>query len=208
MSDTISQNQSIRIGTFNASSVYKLMGAKGFGKTGETYIYEKVAEHFTGQQASPEFSSAATSWGEKYEPEAKDYFIAATGTQLQYGPLKKPDTIKNDLISGTPDDILVIKPETGFEIKCPYNSGNHLQNLLMSTQEDLYDLRPEYFWQVYSYMWLTGFKAWKFCSYDPRFKEEKRMLILNIEQKDQYATLLKNRVTEAKELFNSIISKL
>jgi len=197
-----------RIGMFSASSVYKLMGAKGLGKTGETYIYEKVAEYFTGEPASPEFSAASTAWGEKYEPEAKQHFIAATGIQLQYGPSKLPEPVKNELICGTPDDLLIMDPATGLEIKCPYNSGNHLQNLLLTCAEELLGLRPEYFWQCYTYMWLFGYKQWKFCSYDPRFSGEKKMLILNITQDDNVMKSLQNRVTEANLILTNIIQKL
>jgi len=197
-----------RIGMFSASGVYKLMGAKGLGKTGETYIHEKVAEYFTGQPATPDFSAASTAWGEKYEPEAKQHFTAATGIQLQYGITTKPEPVKNDLICGTPDDILVTDPKAGLEIKCPYNSGNHLQNLLLTCAEELLILRPEYFWQIYAYMWLHGVRNWKFCSYDPRFSEEKRMLILNITQDDAAMVSLVKRVTEAKLIFDNIIQKL
>jgi hypothetical protein len=183
------------------------MGAKGLGKTGETYIFEKVAEHFTGEPASPEFSSASTAWGEKYEPEAKEYFTAATKIQMVYGSKVRPDFKQNNLICGTPDDILQ-SGEAGIEIKCPYNSGNHLQNLLLTRSEELLELRPEYFWQIYGYMWLWDLKEWKFCSYDPRFKDDKRMLILSMKQDVTAMNALKNRVTEAKLIFNNLIEKL
>jgi len=200
---TLSKEQKqLRAGKFSGSENYKLMGAKGFGKTGETYIMEKVAEHLTGQPAKAEFSSAATQWGIDHEMEAVLYFEAATGLKIN-----SSETLLNDAICGTPDG-LVDGQETGFEIKCPFNSGNHFKNLLIETTEDLLKLRPEYYWQIISYMWLTGCKKWKFCSYDPRFKESQRMLILNIELNETHLELLKNRVTEATLMFNNLISKL
>jgi hypothetical protein len=202
---TLTQEQrAIRTGRFCASENYKLMGAKGLGKTGETYIYEKAAEMLTGQPIKEPFTAASTQWGIDLELEAQMYFEGATKLKI-----KASGTILllEFNLAGTPDG-LIEGQDCGFEIKCPYNSGNHLKNLLMSTPEDLEDLRPEYYWQIVSYMWLTGFSQWKFCSYDPRFKEEKRMFILNVPLNSEHLNLLKSRVAIAKEMFDSIISKL
>jgi len=203
MNTTLTKEQrEQRVGKFTGSEIHKLMGAKGFGKTGETYIFEKAAEFLTGQPNKDEFSSASTQWGIDHEMEAQMYFESATGLKIKSG-----ETLDNGFIAGTPDGI-GINADWGFEIKCPFNSGNHLKNLSMQKAEDLQDLRTEYYWQCVSYMWLTGLKKWKFCSYDPRFKEEKRMLILNIDLNETHLTLLKQRVTEAKLMFDNIISKL
>jgi hypothetical protein len=196
------EQRELRIGKFTGSEVHKLMGAKGMGKTGETYVFEKAAEYLTGQPCKEEFKAASTQWGIDHELEAQLYFEAATGCKI-----KKVDTLENEFVAGTPDGI-GIEAEWGFEIKCPFNSGNHLKNLSMQKAEDLQDLRPEYYWQCATYMWLTGLNKWKFCSYDPRFKEEKRMLILNIELNPTHLKSLQERLIEAKLLFNNIISKL
>ena len=191
-----------RVGIFTGSEIHKLMGAKGFGKTGETYITEKAAEFLTGIPIKPEFTAASTQWGVDHEPEAKAYFEAATGLKIL-----DSDTLYNGQIAGTPDGTIEGMP-VGFEIKCPYNSGNHLKNFLMESADDLLNLRPEYYWQIVAYMWLTNYSQWKFCSYDPRFKEEKRMLILNIDLDPSHLLLLKSRVTEAKLMFDNLIAKL
>ena len=203
METTLSKEQKeLRNGRFTGSEVHKLMGAKGFGKTGETYIMEKVAEFLTGQSVKPEFSAASTQWGIEHELEAQLYFESATGSKII-----KSDTIDNTFICGTPDG-LIQDQKIGFEIKCPFNSGNHLKNLLLESAADLLSLHPEYYWQCVSYMWLTGFSKWKFCSYDPRFKESKRMLILNLELNNEHLELLKNRVNEAQLMYNNLIEKL
>lgn len=191
-----------RLGRFTGSEIHKLMGAKGMGKTGETYIFEKAAEYLTGEPVKQEFSSFATSWGIEHEQEARDYFEAATGIKI-----KNSETLDNSFICGSPDGIAETN-EWGFEIKCPFNSGNHLKNLSMQKAEDLLDLHPDYYWQCVSYMWLTGLRKWKFCSYDPRFKDAQRMLILNIELNEMHLQLLKDRVAQAQLMFNNIISKL
>jgi hypothetical protein len=190
-----------RLGRITGSEVHKLMGAKGLGKTGETYIIEKAAEYLTGEPVKQDFTSQATSWGIDHEPEAIAYFEAATGIKIIKGV-----TLWNGLIAGTPDGIIDTDPqETGFEIKCPFNSGNHLKNLSIDMPLGLLDLRPEYYWQCVAYMWLTGLKKWKFCSYDPRFKDAKRMLILNITLDESHLELMKKRVNEAMDIFNNLV---
>lgn len=191
-----------RLGKPSGSENHKLMGIKGFGKTGETYITEKATERLTGVPVNNDFSSAATQWGIDHEPEAIKYFEAATGLKIN-----SSDTIDNDKTVGTPDG-LIDGQKVGFEIKCPYNSGNHTKNLLMCNADDLLKLRPEYYWQVVTYMWLTGYKEWKFCSYDPRFKGSKRMLILNITLNEDHLKRLQERITEANLAIETIISKI
>jgi hypothetical protein len=200
---TLSKEQrEMRLARFTGSEIHKLMGVKGFGKTGETYITEKVAEKLTGQPNKEEFTAASTQWGIDHELEAMLYFEAATGSRLL-----KSETLDNGKITGTPDGIGE-GADWGFEIKCPFNSGNHLKNFLMPDAPALLDLRPEYYWQVVAYMWLTGLNKWKFCSYDPRFEDGKKMLILNVELNPAHLTLLENRVTEAKLMFDNLIAKL
>jgi hypothetical protein len=191
-----------RLGRFTGSEIHKLMNIKGFGKTGETYIMEKVAEYMTGTPIKEEFYSQATQWGIDHEEEAILYFTAATGKQIE-----RSKTLDNGKICGTPDGV-VIGEDCGFEIKCPFNSGNHLKNLMMATPEDLLALRPEYYWQCVAYMWLTGLTSWKFCSYDPRFKDAKRMLILNLQLNESHLKTMQNAFEQAQLMFDNIISKL
>lgn len=200
---TLSKEQKeFRLGKFTGSSIHKIMGAKGFGKTGETYIFEVASEFLTGVSCKQEFTSAATQWGVENELEAQLYFEAATGQKV-----KACTTLDNGFIAGTPDGIAE-SGEWGFEIKCPWNSGIHLKNLDMQKAEDLLNLHPEYYWQIYAYFWLLGVDKYKFCSYDKRFqKPEHKMLILNMELVPEHLTLLKNRVTEAKLMFDNLISK-
>ena len=194
------EQKQIRTGKFTGSEIHKLMGAKGLGKTGETYIYEKAAEFLTGERCIPEFSSATTTWGNEKEPEAKAHLIAASRCEII-----EPGTIENEFICGTPDGVV---GDAILEIKCPFNSSNHLRNLLLEDAEDLLDLHPEYYWQIISYLWLTNLTKAKFCSYDPRYKEAQKMLILNFELNPVHLKLLQDRLTEAKLMFNNIISKL
>ena len=198
------EQKKIRLGLFSGSEIHKLMGKEGFGKTGKTYINEKVCEFLTGVPAKPEFTAASTTWGIEHEDEARKYFEAATGDTVT-----TCDTIVDTAnhVCGTPDGV-IDGQECGFEIKCPYNSTNHLKNFQMNSQADLLKLRPEYYWQCVTYMWITGLNEWKFCSYDPRFPDGKKMLILNLEQDTAHLELLKSRVLEAKLIFDNIVKTM
>jgi hypothetical protein len=209
------EQKKIRTGRFCASEISKLMKPKGLGVGGMTYIQEKVAEALTGEQNIPEWEAKSTTWGIEHEDEARQYYEAATGLKLvTCKEVFGTDTLENDLIVGSPDRIVVFPPEAGamenigFEIKCPYNSGNHLKNLILTTPEDLLDWKEEYYWQIVAYMYLTGLKSWEYCSYDPRFKGSQRMLILPIPWNETHEKLLISRLSEAKIIFDSFIKKL
>jgi len=195
------EQQKRRIGKFCASEIHKIMCKKGLGQTGLTYIIEKVAEFITGEKAQPEFTSAATQWGINHQLEAQLYYEAATGEKII-----TVDTIDTELLTGTPDG-LIENRRCGIEIKCPYNSGNHVKYMLLNNQEDLKEQFQEYYWQIVSYMHLTGYSDWKFCSYDPRFSENK-MFILNIKENIEDIQLLKERLTESKKIFDEIIKSI
>lgn len=202
METTLTEEQrKKRLGRFTASEIHKLMGARGLGKTGETYIYEKVAEFATGEEAHTPFS-AAIAWGIEHELEAKLYYEAATGHKIY-----ACNTLFNGHMSATPDGIVKNEGvlDCGFEIKCPYNKSNHLKNLQIKNVDDLAKFRSEYYWQIVAGMWVFELKKWKFCSYDPRFKEEKRMIVINVHLNDKNLELLKERVAMAKNIYDDIV---
>jgi hypothetical protein len=50
-------------------------------------------------------------------------------------------------------------------------------------------------------MYITGFKKWYFISYDPRFKNEaKRLLVLEIKRNDEDIKKLEKRLQQAIKL--------
>ncbi len=46
-----------------------------------------------------------------------------------------------------------------IEIKCPFNSGNHLQNFFITNNEQLKSKRTEYYWQMQMGMIAAGAAA-------------------------------------------------
>jgi hypothetical protein len=92
-------------------------------------VFEKAAEYLTGNRT--EIYGRALDWGKEHEKEAFHYFSqqtdefftyygAETYTFITYGEWGgySPDALGGQLV----------------EIKCPFNSGNHLQNFFITKQ--------------------------------------------------------------------------
>lgn len=143
--------------------------ASKFSDDGETYILEKVAETLTGEVVGTPYSHA-TAWGEDLEPVAAEAFLKKNGFEGQiisfipYG----------DHAGGSPDRI--VNGNELLEIKCPYNSKNQINYLLLTDQYDLKNLFPEYYWQVMSNILFADAPLAHFVTYDHRFKEEKHQM--------------------------------
>jgi putative phage-type endonuclease len=183
----------IRCGTFTASEIHKLMGAKGLGETGITYIREKVAETLTGQ-SNDFFENAAMKHGKDLEPTAKEYYEIAFSEKINNVGFIMPDNSEDYGVS--PDGILEGKNK-GIEIKCPYNPVNHVKHLLIRSSQGLKEACKEYYWQVMMCLLVTGFESWDFVSFDLRFDGNNRMFAIEIQRNESDIKLLNDRITQA-----------
>lgn len=164
-----------RLGRFTASEMYKLMteprskADKEAGKLSEgamTYVMIKVSEVLTGNRKEDRYSPDKE-WGKEIEPIAKDYFTSQTGLVWEpagFFPF-------GDHAGCSPDGYL--GEDEGLEVKCPSQSENHVNHLLLTDQYDLKRECPDYYWQIMSSLLFTGRKQWHFVSFDPRMQVEK-----------------------------------
>lgn len=193
-----------RLGKFTASDIWKLMekgrGAEYFGKGAKTYIRQKAAEILTQEPVNGgRLNTAAMEWGSAHEHEAVQVFQEATGLMVAYFGGAEPKFFDYTNFSGGSPDGLVGDNKVA-EIKCPYNSGEHVEHLLLSSGEDLKDYYPEAYWQILFNMLCTDSEGGYFISYDPRFAEEPlRLKVIEIEKDEADLLLLKERVTEAEK---------
>lgn len=153
-----------------------LSGRLKMTKACESYMMELCAERLTGR-ATPEFSSKPTEWGKANEAEARQMYVINSGEVL-----KEVMFIDHPLLPwvGCSPDALV-----GFdgilEIKCPYNTTNHLQTILNGKVPDEYEA------QVHGNMWVTGRKWCDYVSFDPRVKDVGlSFFVLRVERDDNY----------------------
>ena len=197
-----------RYGKFTPSELHRLMAeprlkTEVLSQGAITYIKEKVTEtlidDFTDE---PQFSNAATAWGNSYEDEAINTFSDLFDTEII-----KPGLINhNDYFCGTPDGIAK-NNSFGIEVKCPYNSAIHLDNLLMDV-EDFKKARKDYYYQIQGYSILTGIKDWYFVSYDPRQKESLKVMYLKIEKNEADVLLIQKKLKLANYFKQSLLHKL
>lgn len=154
----------VRIGKFTSSEIARLIHKKGaLTDKNRTYIAEKVAEILTGE--SREFDNEATLWGKTQEPIAADEFTKQTEIELTECGFVLSET-HPEFFGGSPDRLI---GEDGLvEIKCPFNSANHIKHCMVKSQEDLKDIAETYYWQIQSNLLVTGRGYAFFISYDPR----------------------------------------
>lgn len=139
------------------------------GEKGLTYINQKVAEILTGRPKPPAYAYPLV-YGKETEPEAVEYFEKTFGVEcveVGFQPF-------GDHAGGSPDRL--IGESEGLEVKCPFDSTNQIEYLMLTDHWDLKANYPAHYWQCVSLMLFTNRKTWHFCTFDPRMKEDKHKL--------------------------------
>lgn len=200
-----------RLGKFTASDIWKLLekgrGNEYFGKGAKTYIRQKAAEILTQEPVNGgRLNTAAMEWGSAHEYEAVQAFEGATGLTVEYFGGAEPKFFDySNFSGGSPDGLSSDKAV--IEVKCPYNSGEHVEHLLLNSGEDLKEYYPEAYWQIMFNILCTNSDAGYFISYDGRFAEEPLQLkYIHIEKNDEHIELLKERISEAEKQLSVIIA--
>lgn len=169
----------VRIGRFTSSEMYKLMteprskADKEAGKLSEgalTYVNIKVAEVLTGQPKAESYAYPLV-YGKELEPQAIEYFIKKTG--YTYEPAMFVPF--GDHSGGSPDGY--INENDTLEIKCPFQSENMVDYLMLTDQFDLKRNHPNHYWQVMSNLLFTEKEQLHFVCYDPRMTTEKHRMV-------------------------------
>ena len=181
-----------RLGRFTASNFGKIMAG---GKTAQTYIARVAAESLA-DIADDHFMSRPMQWGVDHEAEAIQRFSELYGfSPYMTGSAQELIVSECGNYSGTPDGL--IGDDCGIEIKCP-NPETHLSYFQISDASTLKSIRPEYYWQCYGYMLLTGRSNWYFASYDPRYYDsELQFHAVLISADETELALLKAKIADA-----------
>ena len=193
----------IRSGKFTASDIHRLMGARGMGKTGETYVMEKVAEQLGAHL--PHVETKSMEHGTATEPFAKLHYERAFGVEIEDQSFIIADWCED---AGCSPDGIVTALNRGIEVKCPYSPANHIKHLMIKTADDLKDIAPEYYWQVQMCIAVTGLRQWDFVSYCDEFTGELRMMAILINANDTDIELMKGRINEAVKMKYETIKKI
>ncbi len=194
------QLQKNRTGKITASSVYKLMGAKGLEtETAKTYIREVAWCKVTGQSV-PEVTSRSIEWGNENEGKAIKILD-------EYDYLEKQKQCFDDYVCATIDaydnDRKII-----YEIKCPYSPANSVEMIELSS-EDVKKSYPEYYWQIamqFSYLYEQKVIT-NLCVYDPRISISK-VFIKQLTFSEEDITTLSARIFKATEKIEEIVKSI
>jgi Rieske Fe-S protein len=192
-----------RRGKFTASAIYQLMGQRGLGKTGETYILEKVTEELGVE--IPQYEDFRMRYGIEMEPFAKEYYQQAFDCEIEEQPFLIADWCSD---AGCSPDGIIKKRQKGIEIKCHYNPVEHTKDLLIKSTDEFKDAHKNWYWQIQMCMVVTGLKSWDFAAFHPEFTGLNRMLVLTIKWNDEDITLLKGRILEAVEMKKQYLDKI
>ncbi len=158
----------------------------------ETYIWEIVIERITGQP-SDHWTSTAMLWGSSNEAMARMEYEARTGAFVEAVGFVKHSTLPN--VGGSPDGIM---GDAGLlEIKCPYNSANHLKAIMGG-------MPIEHAAQVQGNLWITGRQWADFVSYDPRLPAPYDIYIERIERDADFIAKMEAEII----LFDAAITEM
>jgi len=187
-----------RLGKFTASRFGDLMTNarkkdEVLGATAISYIYEKAAELLTEERK--EIFGAALDWGNEYESICKAYYSELKGVTIE----EMPFVLINEYSGASPDGM--VDGEL-IEIKCPYNTSNHLKTAF----EGYID--PKYVWQMQGQMLATGALACRFLSFDPRIKDERFKLVeIRVEADLEMQEKLRERLEFANDYLLKLMQK-
>lgn len=198
----------VRCGKFTASEIYKLMTEprsktdKEAGKWSEgamTYIKTKVAEELT-NLVHQESNAYPLVYGQDMEVNAKEYLRDVKGYDIKevgFVPF-------TDHAGGSPDGH--IGEDEVLEIKCPFNSANHVEYLTWKKPEDMFDKKPEYYYQIQSNILFAKRNVGRFVSFDPRMPDQQKCFELIIPAhvgiQHNIATRLEKAIEEKLKILN------
>ncbi len=206
----------VRLGRFTGSGLGKLFTeprsvkdrAEGkLSMTAITYIEEKAMEVITGD-AQGEFSSRATDWGNEWEEHALNKLAQAIGCPEDKLKLKPPFKLYGDYSGASPDAYMEYKGiQVGAEIKCPYNSVNHLRHSRVKNAADLKEHDADYYWQCQANMFFHKIPLWLFASFDPRQPEHRMLHYVEIYAVPEDQELMLLKLEKAENMKQEIINE-
>lgn len=174
-----------------------------FGDVAEKYIQDKISEIITNGTCLDykALNTKEIEWGNYWEPYAKEFFTQKIGIEII------PCGFINisERFGCSPDGEL---PNHALEIKCPYNTTVHVQNLRLNSAQGLKELHKDYYIQMQIEMIALRKEKGLFVSYDPRCSERLQMKIIEVPKDEELIKEILYRKEEALKVLNSIIGEL
>ena len=181
----------LRLGLVSASRFKELMTepkskadkeSGALSATARSYMMELIAEILTGEQKK--VTGPALDWGTNNEKGAQIEYAFEQGVTVDEVGICLTD---DKQIGASPDGF--IGDFGGLEIKCPYNSANHIATVIAG------EMPKEHMAQVQGNMLVNGRQWWDFVSYDPRIDGKGRIFITRINRDDEYIEKIQIKLT-------------
>ncbi len=186
------------------ASQVKAMMTKGRGKDKQwgdisLNLAHKIALERIGVEIDDNFRSNATDWGNNLERQAIEAYEMEEMIEV-HSQQEFQQHPRFEYVGGTPDGL--IGEIGGMDAKCPFNSINHMKNILNNEQ------LKEYKYQFQAYMWITGRKWWDFISFDPRFPTELQLHVFRVLRDEELISEIELRYIEFEEIIKSCVDSL
>ena len=190
-----------RTGKATASKFKDVLAKLKNGNSSEArnkYLIEIVVERLTGQSAQ-HFTNAAMQWGTDREAEANVSYCEKFNVEVDSTGFVRHPTIE---AGASPDGL--VDWDGLIEIKCPFNSANHIQTWLTG-------MPPEHMAQVQGQMWVTGRQWCDFVSFDPRMPLTLQTYVQRIPRDEAFIANLERELVlflaEADAMIASLLAK-
>ena len=187
----------IRLGRFTASQIDSLLGIKGLGLTGESYIFEKAVEAVFGADEEESFVSFDMQRGTELEPIAFQKFKDLKA--LDFIDVQETYFFPLGEHAGASPDGLVGK-DSILEIKCP--RPNKFFKLVKDNQID-----KQYISQMQMQMLCTNSQQAFFFNYII-FNGVEMWHEIIVDRDDVIIKLIKDRLEEAIQIKEKFINEL
>lgn len=171
--------------------------------TSEDIRSKNLVEEYIEQHS---FSNRATEWGTLMEDSARLRYSEVMGCEVITVGFEPYKEFPN--LAGASPDGMIREERGGIEIKCPFTLEKHLQHLLYEKPEDLKKNEPEYYWQCYMNMLVTGCDFWDFVSFNPYISRSKQLKVLRINRDETEIALLEERLALAVEYIREQMNKI
>lgn len=149
-------------------------------------------------EIEPDFlGNKATEWGNMYEEEAIQRY-----EELNFCDVHgKQEGFSEGWLSCTPDGL--VDDETVLEIKCPFNTQNHL-NYLLNPET----FKDKYYDQAQFNMMLTSRKWCDLVSYDPRWTSSLDIKVVTIKCDLEWQKKARDRIKQAETVIKDTLKKI
>lgn len=210
--DTIAWLQQ-RLGRFTSSEIHKLfVGGKKkgelFGVGATTYIRTKAAELLT-MEVKEEIDFRQAEWGKANEYDAVKAFEQKIGIEGNYYGIATPTFFPHGEYAGGSPDWESKNVSDGADVKCPFNTAEHVKNLLLNAVDSFKDERWDYYCQGQMNMYIRGWERFHFVSYDPRMIEPAlRLKIITFYPDSEWIKEFNERLSAAIEEVTRIIESI